>query len=26
MNPADLFRAGPQLSFLAAATLAWTAG
>ncbi|HEY5312874.1 MAG TPA: ComEC/Rec2 family competence protein, partial [Pirellulales bacterium] len=25
MNPADLFRAGPQLSFLAAATLAWMA-
>lgn len=24
-NPADLFRAGPQLSFLAAAVLAWTA-
>lgn len=25
MNPSDLFRAGPQLSFLAAAVLAWTA-
>jgi competence protein ComEC len=26
VNPADLFRAGPQLSFLAAATLGWLAG
>lgn len=25
MNPSDLFRAGPQLSFLAAAVLAWSA-
>jgi competence protein ComEC len=25
MNPSDLFRAGPQLSFLAAAVLVWTA-
>ena len=25
MNPNDLFRAGPQLSFLAAAVLAWSA-
>lgn len=26
MNPCDLFRIGPQLSFLAVATLAWSAG